>query len=79
VVENALVSSASAQITTLALGARLPTMFNIGTAVPTYRRGKSVQTTGITSLLRSGEIELRQFRKNDEADVKDRRAWLHSS
>jgi putative ABC transport system substrate-binding protein len=33
IVENALVSSASAQITALALGARLPTMFNIGTAV----------------------------------------------
>jgi putative tryptophan/tyrosine transport system substrate-binding protein len=33
VVENALVSSASAQITALALSARLPTMFNIGTAV----------------------------------------------
>ena len=33
VVENALVSSASAQITALALDTRLPTMFNIGTAV----------------------------------------------
>ena len=33
IVENALVSSASAQITALALGARMPTMFNIGTAV----------------------------------------------
>jgi putative tryptophan/tyrosine transport system substrate-binding protein len=33
VVENALVSSASAQITALALDSRLPTMFNIGTAV----------------------------------------------
>jgi putative tryptophan/tyrosine transport system substrate-binding protein len=33
VVENALVSAASAQITALALDARLPTMFNIGTAV----------------------------------------------
>jgi putative tryptophan/tyrosine transport system substrate-binding protein len=33
VVENALVSSASARITALALDTRLPTMFNIGTAV----------------------------------------------
>jgi putative ABC transport system substrate-binding protein len=33
VVENALVSAASGQITALALGARLPTMFNIATAV----------------------------------------------
>jgi putative tryptophan/tyrosine transport system substrate-binding protein len=33
VVENALMSSASARITGLALDTRLPTMFNIGTAV----------------------------------------------
>jgi putative tryptophan/tyrosine transport system substrate-binding protein len=33
VVENALVSAASGQITALALGTQLPTMFNIGTAV----------------------------------------------
>jgi putative tryptophan/tyrosine transport system substrate-binding protein len=33
VVENALVAAASEQITALALAARLPTMFNIGTAV----------------------------------------------